>query len=127
MSDFWSWLRYPSFQIQGLWSRFFPVYHKLREQLKENTVGKVNYVTANFGANIQRFARLKEKSLGGGCVLDLGIYAIQMALLVYDHAEPEKIIASGILNDQGNKNIKDNEKMTISNKIKSLKVLSDRY
>ena len=92
-----------SFQIQGLWSRFFPVYHKLREQLKENAVGKVNYVTANFGANIQRFARLKEKSLGGGCVLDLGVYAIQMALLVYDHEEPEKIIASGILNDQGNK------------------------
>ena len=46
-------------------------------------------------------ARLREKSLGGGCVLDLGVYAVQMALLVYDHEEPEKIIASGILNDEG--------------------------
>ena len=42
----------------------------------------------------------RRNSLGGGCVLDLGVYAIQMALLVYDHEEPEKIIASGILNDQ---------------------------
>ena len=64
-------------------------------------MGKVNYLTANFGKNIQHIARLKEKSLGGGCVLDLGVYAIQMALLVYNHEEPEKIIASGILNDEG--------------------------
>ena len=55
----------------------------------------------NFGANLQRFPRLREKTLGGGCLLDLGVYAVQMALLVYDHEEPEKIIASGILNEEG--------------------------
>ena len=64
-------------------------------------MGNVNFVSVNFGANIQWLPRLREKSLGGGCVLDLGIYAVQMALLAFNHEEPEKIIASGILNEEG--------------------------
>ena len=77
------------------------MYHQLRKELKEKTPGKTNFVSVNFGGNRENLPRLRKKSLGGGCVLDLGVYAIQMALLVFDHEEPEKIIASGITNDEG--------------------------
>ena len=55
------------------------MYHKLREELLERTVGKVNFVSASFGGNLQRFARLRQKALGGGCMLDLGVYVLQLA------------------------------------------------
>ena len=89
------------FPSQGLWSRFFPVYDELRKELEEKTVGKVNFVSVNFGANLKWLDRLQKKSLGGGCVLDLGVYAIQLALLAYGHEEPEKILVNGFLNDEG--------------------------
>jgi len=42
-----------------------------------------------------------QKKLGGGTILDLGVYAIQMATLVYNHDKPTSIKAVGHLNDEG--------------------------
>lgn len=41
-----------------------------------------------------------KKSLGGGAILDLGIYAIQMAQWVFTE-KPDSIIAEGTLNEEG--------------------------
>jgi len=40
-------------------------------------------------------------SSGGGVTLDLGIYAITMASLVFGGGQPESIHASGYLTDTG--------------------------
>lgn len=39
------------------------------------------------------------KELGGGTILDLGIYCLQFACLVYNNEMPESIKASGFLNE----------------------------
>lgn len=41
-----------------------------------------------------------KKSLGGGTILDLGVYAIQFAQFVF-RSEPTSITAKGKLNDEG--------------------------
>lgn len=41
------------------------------------------------------------KELGGGTILDLGIYCLQFACLVYNNEMPESIKASGFLNEEG--------------------------
>lgn len=41
-----------------------------------------------------------KKTLGGGTVLDLGVYTIQVAQWAFDEA-PTSITASGTLNDEG--------------------------
>jgi len=41
------------------------------------------------------------KELGGGTILDLGIYCLQFACLIYDNEMPESIKASGFLNKDG--------------------------
>ena len=45
-------------------------------------------------------ARLHKKELGGGSILDLGIYTIQLAQLVYGGEEPT-VTASGHLGEEG--------------------------
>ena len=42
----------------------------------------------------------RTKALGGGVVLELGIYCIQFILLAMGGDGPEKIEAQGILNDE---------------------------
>lgn len=42
-----------------------------------------------------------QKELGGGTVLDLGVYAIQFALYIFDDEKPTSIKASGHLNEDG--------------------------
>lgn len=39
--------------------------------------------------------------MGGGTILDLGVYGIQFACLVFDHEVPHTIRASGCLNEEG--------------------------
>jgi predicted dehydrogenase len=43
--------------------------------------------------------RLKE--LGGGTVLDLGVYTLQFAQLVFGPSLPESVVAQGELNENG--------------------------
>ena len=39
--------------------------------------------------------------MGGGTILDLGVYAIQLACFVFNHEKPTSIKALGHLNDEG--------------------------
>ena len=57
--------------------RFLPAYVKLQEELKNNTIGDVYSVNVLFGENITS-DRVFKKELGGGSVLDIGVYCIQV-------------------------------------------------
>lgn len=45
--------------------------------------------------------RIRKKSLGGGTLLDIGIYALQLPQFVFKGLQPTKIISSGYLNEDG--------------------------
>ena len=53
--------------------RFLPAYVKLQEELKNQTIGDVYSVNVLFGEVITS-DRVFKKELGGGSVLDIGIY-----------------------------------------------------
>lgn len=40
------------------------------------------------------------KELGGGTILDLGVYCLQLAVLVFGTKSPKSIVASGHLNEE---------------------------
>ncbi len=76
------------------------MYHQLHTELKEGTIGDVQFVTVSFGSNHSLLERMWKKELGGGALLGLGIYAVQLAFLVLGE-EPQKIMATGYLNENG--------------------------
>ena len=45
--------------------------------------------------------RLFKKELGGGSLLDLGVYAVFLVLQAFGSEMPEKVTASGHLNEEG--------------------------
>jgi dihydrodiol dehydrogenase / D-xylose 1-dehydrogenase (NADP) len=88
------------FLMEAIWSRFFPAYRRLKEELDKGTIGEVLQVVASFGQKIDEIDRLRMKTLGGGTVLDLGVYCVQFASLIFGES-PEKIVAGGYQNEEG--------------------------
>lgn len=78
--------------VEAIWSRFFPVYKFIQDYVRSGEIGNVVTVQATFNVNIASVPRVNDPNLGGGGLLDLGIYVVQAANLVMK-GKPEKIIA----------------------------------
>nr|ACO12023.1 Trans-1,2-dihydrobenzene-1,2-diol dehydrogenase [Lepeophtheirus salmonis] len=91
------------FLMEAIWSRFLPSYSVLRSHL--DSIGEVKYVLVEFGRKIYN-ERIRRMDLGGGTVLDLGVYCVQFLNLVFKGEEPIEILTTGSLNSEGtDKNI----------------------
>ncbi|XP_055851304.1 trans-1,2-dihydrobenzene-1,2-diol dehydrogenase-like [Episyrphus balteatus] len=88
------------FLMEAVWSRFFPAYQYVRKQIALGTLGKIQEVNVSFGFDLTEIDRLQKKELGGGTVLDLGIYVIQASQWAFQEP-PLSIKATGELNAEG--------------------------
>ncbi len=72
------------FLMEAMWSRFLPTVVRLRELLAAGRVGQVRMVAADFGfrARFDPSSRLFDPRLGGGGLLDVGVYAVSLASMV---------------------------------------------
>ncbi|KAJ8340675.1 hypothetical protein SKAU_G00353080 [Synaphobranchus kaupii] len=89
------------FLMEGMWSRCFPVHVEVCRLLAEDTVGEVKMVKADFGSPQLHIPRSVEKELGGGALLDIGVYCLQFALMVFRGERPESIHATGVRLETG--------------------------
>lgn len=89
------------FLMEAVWSRCFPVYDTIRKELELGSIGDVHQVIASFGFGMPNIDRIIKKELGGGTILDLGIYCLQFVCLAYNNEMPESIKAAGFLNENG--------------------------
>jgi predicted dehydrogenase len=81
------------FLMEAMWTRFLPHIAQLRGLLDDGVLGEIVTVTADHG---QWFAkdpafRLFAPELGGGALLDLGVYPVSFASMVL--GEPERIVS----------------------------------
>ena len=72
------------FLMEAMWTRFLPAVVKVRQWLREGAIGDVRMVQADFGfrSGLNPEGRLFDPELGGGALLDVGIYAISFASMV---------------------------------------------
>lgn len=87
------------FLMEAVWSRFLPAYVTLRELLAAGRIGRPVLVQGDFGVamDVAPGHRLVDKALGGGSLLDLGIYPLQLATMVLGPASD--VTAFGWLGD----------------------------
>jgi predicted dehydrogenase len=87
--------------MEAMWARFLPHMHKVREILASGILGQIWAVEADHGQRLSDYANPRhwEPSLGGGALLDLGIYPISFAHMVL--GVPNKISASATFTDKG--------------------------
>lgn len=70
--------------MEALWTYFLPHYQKVLEILENKSLGNILKLEASFGfyRAFDDSSRLFRKSLGGGSLLDIGIYPIFAALSI---------------------------------------------
>ncbi|XP_025086051.1 trans-1,2-dihydrobenzene-1,2-diol dehydrogenase-like isoform X2 [Pomacea canaliculata] len=88
------------FFMEGYWSRCFPVYDRIRQELRKGTLGDVRLVIANICLPLDDVPRIRQKCLGGGGLMDIGCYAVQAANIVFP-GKPEKIEVQGSFFEEG--------------------------
>ncbi len=71
------------FIAEAMWSRFLPVMVKIKEVLASNVIGEPSMLTASLGFNITFKDRINDPALGGGALLDLGVYSLNFASMVF--------------------------------------------
>ena len=72
------------FLMEGMWTRFFPLMATLRKVLAEGRIGELRMLDVDFGfrAPFDPASRLFDPKLGGGAMLDVGVYCVSFASMV---------------------------------------------
>lgn len=89
------------FLMEALWPPFQPLYRKTKELLDSGDLGKVIHLSARFGfqAPFNPSDRKFNLSLGGGSLLDIGIYTVIDALWFL--GVPDDITAKATFSETG--------------------------
>jgi predicted dehydrogenase len=89
------------FLMEAMWTRFLPAYVRLRELLGEGLLGPLSRVESalGFAAPYDPTHRIYRPDLGGGVLLDMGVYPLQLAQLVL--GEPTGVRATATLGPSG--------------------------
>ena len=85
---------------EAIWTRYMPMRETLDDVVKSGIIGTITSLTANLGYALGHVERLQEPSLAGGALLDLGVYPINFALMVFG-TEIDKIVSSAVLTEKG--------------------------
>lgn len=90
------------FMMEAMWTRFLPAIVKVREWIQQGCIGEVKQVRAEFGFQSEwnPQGRLLNPELGGGALLDAGIYPISFAAMIFG-AEPIHIATTAEIGQTG--------------------------
>jgi predicted dehydrogenase len=81
------------FLMEAFWTRFLPSFQKTLEMIASGELGAVRHINSDFGVwrSFDPGNRAFNKNLGGGSLLDIGIYPVFLTLMLW--GEPDQISA----------------------------------
>ena len=84
------------FLMEGMWTLCMPFMKKIQQVISDGKLGEIRCVSAQFGFLSEKDPkhRLWDKSLGGGSLLDVGVYNLFLAALLLGKPEEMKCVAS---------------------------------
>jgi len=89
------------FLMEAIWTRFLPVIVKVREWVAEGAIGEPRMLTADFGfrSGWNPQGRLMNPEMAGGGLLDVGVYTVAMAYMVF--GKPSRIVSMAHIGETG--------------------------
>jgi predicted dehydrogenase len=89
------------FLMEAMWTRFLPAIVRLRDLLAEGAIGEPRWMQSDFGFRgaFKPEGRWLNLELGGGALLDVGIYPISFASMVF--GAPSEIVSTAHIGETG--------------------------
>lgn len=89
------------FFMEAMWMWFFPAIRRARQLIEEGAIGTPHVLIADFGfaAKFDPTSRHFDPALGGGAVLDIGIYPLALALYLF--GKPSTVTGKAVMGQTG--------------------------
>lgn len=88
------------FVTEAIWTRYMPSRTKIREIIDSGIIGTPDTLTANLHYSIANKERMVRPELAGGALLDLGVYSLNFAMMVFG-TDIREIRSNAVLTDTG--------------------------
>ncbi|GIP59798.1 Gfo/Idh/MocA family oxidoreductase [Paenibacillus woosongensis] len=90
------------FLMEAMWTRFLPPIIQVRQWLEEGRIGEIKLLKAEFGfrSDWNPSGRLLNPELGGGALLDAGIYPVSFASMIFG-PNPEQVWSTAHIGETG--------------------------
>lgn len=90
-----------AFAMEAMWTHLVPAVRRMCRLIADGAIGTPRLVTADFGlaGPFESSHRLRDPALGGGALLDLGVYPVSLAHLVL--GPPDTVRAVGTRTPEG--------------------------
>jgi dihydrodiol dehydrogenase / D-xylose 1-dehydrogenase (NADP) len=95
------------FLMEAMWTRFLPAIAKLRELLAQRVIGEPRHFMADLGSQVafDPGGRVYSPELGGGALLQKGVYLLSLASMIFGAPETVKSLSvlakTGVDEDTG--------------------------
>lgn len=86
---------------EAIWTRYMPSRAIITNIIKEGKIGKIRSINANLGYFVIHKSRITDPLLGGGILLDCGVYPLNFALMANAGAEVEALSGLCIKGESG--------------------------
>lgn len=108
------------FVTEAMWVRYMPMLTTIKGILNSGIIGEPTMLTANLGYPVFNKKRLTDPALAGGALLDLGVYTLNFAAMMFGK-DVEKMESSCVLTDTG---VDASESITVTYKDGRMAVLN---
>ena len=71
------------FLTEAIWTRYMPFLKTIREVLASGVIGEPKLLSANLSYPVSEAPRMQEPELAGGSLLDLGVYTLHFAAMLF--------------------------------------------
>lgn len=90
------------FVMEAMKTRFFPAMRQIQRRVAEGAIGEPRLLQADFGfrAGFDPRSRLFDPALGGGALLDVGVYCVSLASQFFG-GEPERVSGLATVGETG--------------------------
>ena len=76
------------FLMEAMWTRYIPLIREVKRMVKDGEIGDLTLMVADFGGRGTEpyRGRIGDPALGGGALLDLGVYPVSLASYLFETA-----------------------------------------
>ena len=85
---------------EAIWTRYMPSAKIINDIIDSGIIGEPCSLTANLGYCIENKERISDPALAGGALLDLGVYTLNFAFMVFGN-DIERVVSSAVITSGG--------------------------